>query len=178
MFQLPKSVLSFGAGAVALGILVLTAPRAAHAIAATLVQVTNTAADPAITQSANTQASQLVELTLPLNVFLNEAAGLVAMHQFLEPAGVAAESYVVPTGHSLVITGIDMNVSPGGINFSLFLPWSGGNWGISNALLPAGFQQIRYSSGIVVPAGAFVNIGAPNGGSAGDVLIHGYLTLN
>jgi hypothetical protein len=46
MFRLPKSVLSFCGGALALGVLILAAPRAAHAIAATLVQVTNTAANP------------------------------------------------------------------------------------------------------------------------------------
>jgi hypothetical protein len=46
MFKLPKTVLSFGAGALALGGLILAAPRTAHAIAATLVQVTNTPADP------------------------------------------------------------------------------------------------------------------------------------
>jgi hypothetical protein len=40
----------------------LAAPRAAHAIAATLVQVVNTPSNPAITQSVPTQASQLVSL--------------------------------------------------------------------------------------------------------------------
>ena len=51
MFRLHKSVLSLAAGALALGVLILAAPRAAHAIAATLVQIRNTAANPAVTQS-------------------------------------------------------------------------------------------------------------------------------
>jgi hypothetical protein len=104
-FQLPKSVLSFGAGALALGILVLTAPHAAHALAATLVQVTNTAASPAVTESTNRLASQQVLLSLPVNGYLDAAVGLVAMHQFTLPSGVAPEQYAVPAGQNLVITG-------------------------------------------------------------------------
>lgn len=46
MFKLPKTLPFFGAAAVAAGVLILAAPRAVHAVAATLVQVTNTAADP------------------------------------------------------------------------------------------------------------------------------------
>ncbi len=46
MFKPSKTVLSVGVGAVALGILTLTFPKAAHALAATLVQVTNTPANP------------------------------------------------------------------------------------------------------------------------------------
>jgi hypothetical protein len=46
MFRLLKTLLSFGEGALALGILIMAAPRAALAIAATLVQVTSTAANP------------------------------------------------------------------------------------------------------------------------------------
>ena len=45
MFHLPKT-LTYGAAALAAGALILATPRAAHAIAATLVQVTNTTADP------------------------------------------------------------------------------------------------------------------------------------
>lgn len=48
MFRIPKTVLSIGAGALALGALILAAPRTAHALAATLVQVTNTSANPVI----------------------------------------------------------------------------------------------------------------------------------
>ena len=45
MFKLPKT-LNYGAAALAAGVLILAAPRAVHAVAATLVQVTNTTADP------------------------------------------------------------------------------------------------------------------------------------
>lgn len=62
MFKSSKRIVSFGACAVALGILALTAPKAAHAFAATLVQVTNTALNPVVAQSPTTQASQLINL--------------------------------------------------------------------------------------------------------------------
>ncbi len=56
MFRPSKTVLSFGAGALAVLALTLAAPKAAHAIAATLVQVTNTAANPVITQGRDNEA--------------------------------------------------------------------------------------------------------------------------
>jgi len=46
MFRLPKTVPTYGAAAIVAAALVLAAPRAAHAIAATLVQVVNTTANP------------------------------------------------------------------------------------------------------------------------------------
>lgn len=46
MIRLPKSVLSFGAVALVASGLMLAVPRAAHAVAAALVQVTNTSASP------------------------------------------------------------------------------------------------------------------------------------
>jgi hypothetical protein len=46
MFKLPKNLSVYGAAALAVATLVLATPRAAHAIAATLVQVTNTTANP------------------------------------------------------------------------------------------------------------------------------------
>ncbi len=106
MFRPPKSVLSYGAVAVATGILMLAAPRAAHAIAATLVQVTNTAANPAITQGVEKLASQ--------NVLLVSSAGLVLPHgsavlQQMFPNGtVDASPFVVPAGQTLVVTTIDL----------------------------------------------------------------------
>jgi hypothetical protein len=55
MFKTSKSILSFGACALALGVRMLAAPRANHAIAATLVQVTNTASNPAGADHPNFQ---------------------------------------------------------------------------------------------------------------------------
>ena len=62
MFRVPRSVLSFGAAAVGIAALMLAVPRAAHAVAAALVEVVNTTANPAITQDTSKQASQIVTL--------------------------------------------------------------------------------------------------------------------
>lgn len=51
--RLPKSVVSFGGVALLATVLTLAVPRAAHGIAAALVQVTNTAASPVINQDVD-----------------------------------------------------------------------------------------------------------------------------
>ena len=64
----------FIAGAV--GILMLGVPRAAYAVAAALVQVTNTASSPVISQSIGNQALRLSRLNafIDLAVFLPNAS--------------------------------------------------------------------------------------------------------
>ncbi len=179
MFRLSKSVLSFGVGALALGVLILAAPRASHALAAAFVVVTNTAADPVITQSTNAQASQLVELQLPLGSPLPPNSGAIAMSQVSIPSGQSTTPYVVPAGQHLVITGMDINVYGGASFVQLYLPSNLGNFAVSTAYLPnVGLQQIRYPSGIVAPAGSnvFVQTGGGASGSSVDVTIYGYLT--
>jgi hypothetical protein len=58
-----KSILMGTGGVVLAGlILALLIPKAAHAIAATAVQVVNTSAAPAITADTTMQASQIVNL--------------------------------------------------------------------------------------------------------------------
>ncbi len=179
MIQLPKSVLSLAAGAVALGMLTLTAPKAAHALAATLVQITNTTADPAITQSTNMQASQLVELQLPGGATLEPGSGPTAMRQVSMPAGQSASDYHVPQGQNLVITGVDVNVYDAGGNVQIYIPSNAGSYSVSNAYLPnIGFQQIKYSSGLVAPSGSLVSSAFYSTAGAADVIIHGYLTAN
>jgi hypothetical protein len=60
-----------GAALAVVAMLALVTPRAAHALAAALVQVSNTTENPAITQGVPSQASQLVLLStkLPPNSF-------------------------------------------------------------------------------------------------------------
>jgi hypothetical protein len=53
MNRLPKSLLSFGAVALAAGVLTLAFPHAAHAVAAALVEVTNTRSNPVPNQDAD-----------------------------------------------------------------------------------------------------------------------------
>jgi len=71
-----RTMLLSGGGVVALAVaLSLIAPRAAHAIVAALVQVTNTTANPAITQSTKEQASQLIRLSQLFSVNVGSACG-------------------------------------------------------------------------------------------------------
>lgn len=53
MTRISNSILSYGAVALAAGALTLALPQAAHAVAAALVQVTNTAANPVINQNVD-----------------------------------------------------------------------------------------------------------------------------
>jgi hypothetical protein len=53
MIRLPKSVVSFGTVALVAGVVMLAVPRAAHGIAAALVQVTNTSANPVLNQDVD-----------------------------------------------------------------------------------------------------------------------------
>jgi hypothetical protein len=63
MFRLPKSVLSFGAVALVACGLTLAVPRTAHAVAAALVQVTNTSANPVLIQSVDAPGRNIYQST-------------------------------------------------------------------------------------------------------------------
>lgn len=85
-----------------LATLALVTPRAAHAVAAALVQVTNTADNPAITQNAPTQAAQLVLL----NATLGPNSGNNAFGSASASNGTV---YLVPSDRSLVVTAVDLS---------------------------------------------------------------------
>ncbi len=179
MFKPSKSVLSFGAGALAIVVLMLAAPRAAHAIAATLVQVTNTSANPAVTQSVPTQASQLVSL-YGCQCLANEV-GITNYYSFIPMgAGINSPPYTVPASQSLVVTDIDA--------FPVEAGCAAGTWGLNiNASIAAGplvqlfFQlpgavpHIQYRSGVVFPPGSAPGVQT---GCQYPVYLHGYLTTN
>jgi hypothetical protein len=96
----------FIAGAVT--ILILGVPRAAHAVAATLVQVANTASTPVIAQGIGNQAAQIMQIECgygpdtiaPNTCFAMPASGI--------PAYPPPYSYVVPEGQTLVVTAVDI----------------------------------------------------------------------
>jgi len=88
MFRLPKYALHFGVGALATLALTLAAPKAAHAIAATLVQVTNTAANPVINQDRDQQGRNFYQQS-------GSAMNQVATGEITFPS--------VPTGQRLIV---------------------------------------------------------------------------
>jgi hypothetical protein len=171
MIKPSKSVLSFGAGAFALGVLMLATPRAAHAVAAALVQVTNTASNPAVTQDVTHQVAQLVSLGVTTiggepSQFLN----------FLSN-GTYVIGYTVPANQYLVITSVDVTGQGcTGLNVSIGIGnYTPASWIVSGV----NTTHFDYASGIVIPPGA-TPLNIVNGPStcAASLTLHGYLSSN
>jgi hypothetical protein len=149
MIRLPKSVVSFGAVALVAGVLALAVPRAAHAVAAAMVLVTNTAANPAITQSVPSQAAQLVRLFAIISPL--DAAG--ASFGALTAGQQSSSQYSVPNNQFLVITAIDVTpaggCTSGAFGFKLFGLGTLPVWTASAPFT----GHFEYPSGIVLPPG-------------------------
>jgi hypothetical protein len=158
-------------------VLMLALPRGVHAIAAALVEVTNTTANPAVTEDISRQASQIVHLTTlgKANVF---PATMTQLHQYI-PGGTFGPPYVVPVGQNLVITSVEASVFTAGNNYlNLYDNTTIGQreyWSLPNV----GLTQLQFPSGFVYPAGSsvYVYIGG-DGTTQMAVDIHGYLTAN
>ncbi|MGA3205473.1 MAG: hypothetical protein ABSF12_23495, partial [Bryobacteraceae bacterium] len=114
-----KSLLMGTGGVVLAGlILALLAPRAVHAVVATAVQVVNTSASPAITQSIGNQAAQIVQIEcgiLPGSAIEFPGTSLNVGCVAVPPAGFnfdvpppANSQYTVPAGETLVVTSVDI----------------------------------------------------------------------
>jgi hypothetical protein len=164
-----KPVISYGAVALATAVLLLAAPRAAHAIAATLVQVTNTAANPAITQGTEKQAAQLVDL------FAQPSSG-----EFFNvlPTGNFIYGYTIPSNQYLVITGVDVTPATCQGSSSVTLVTSGSleikSWYVSGGIT----THFDYPSGILLAPGLTPTASFSSTGCASFVQMHGYLTSN
>jgi hypothetical protein len=178
MIRIPKSVVSFGAVALVAGVLTLAVPRAAHAVAAALVQVTNTVT----TQDTSRQASQLVHLNVELSSDQFEKFNLVTL------TGPIA-NYSVPTTASLVITSVDITPAIDSAGISSTVHLFGGEPSVMLFAIPgqpnlAQFATVHYSypAGIVIGPGLIpsVQMLANNGVSGNDVFVDlvGYLTNN
>ena len=185
MIRIPKSVLTLGSVVLAAGALTLAVPRAAHAIAATLVLVTNTTANPAITESVSKQAAQLVTLNTNLQPF--SSSGLFQ----IGPGLNAVTAYTVPAGQSLVITGVDL--LPGsfrGCATGQFIFVLSGNSPVTNQIVwevtAPNIGHFEYPSGIVFGPGSSpaidLSFTSPSSGTcvndSANVNLFGYLTSN
>jgi hypothetical protein len=189
MLHLSKSVLAVGAVVLAGGLITLTNPRTVHALAAALVQVTNTASNPVVTQSTGSQAAQIVHLVCNLSYSTQNC--ILAPPQSNPSNG--GPPYAVPANESLVITTVDIQPAEGsvpGCNFNHRVYLSLGadsyaqEWVINGAS-----QHYTYPSGIVVPSGFEVQatsveyfpVSAENGPcnpGPDQVDLRGYLTAN
>jgi hypothetical protein len=174
MLRIPKSMFSFGALFLAVGVLTLAVPRAAHAVAAALVQVNNTAANPAIMQSVSSQAAQLVRLIGYATP--NSTDG----QPFYISGGLEDVGYSVPAGQSLVVTAVDITPPCASDTVSV------GLYGVAIYTVSGpNTTHFEYPSGIVFPPGtnpSVVSLGQTT--TAGDcfqsthVNVYGYLTSN
>ena len=123
-----KAVSASGGVFLAALLIAALAPKATRGIAAALVQVANTAANPAMTQDTSKLVSQVVELTC--------GAATQNCTQLLPDAPLQSTAFTVPTGQTLVVTNVEFesvdngNVATFGIAYqippgaSLLKSWS------------------------------------------------------
>jgi hypothetical protein len=164
-----------GSGALALTILALAlaTPRAAHAIAATLVQVVNSAANPVISQDVSKLASQNVSLTGDTQVNQDTSP----LFTVAADGSVSTSPYTVPAGQTLIITSADLNPNIGVSSYSsvgLGLPANSSAFGFWE-VAPGISTQFVYTAGIAIASGT-----TPQFLSANPLVLrlHGYLTAN
>ncbi len=173
MIRFAKSFLSFIALACAAALLIVSFPKAAHAVAAALVQITNTADNPAVTQDVSKMASEIVNL----------GCTDIACVPVESTGGV---QYVVPAGKSLVVTAVDID-SPSGPVTLYLLDSPPGSYFLGYKLATysgiSGQVHYAYPSGIVWGSGRSPILGVRT--SCGSLCsegittyLYGYLTSN
>src|ERR1700722_14169879 len=86
-----------GGIAIAAFLLMLAAPKTAHAIVSTLVTIANTAANPVPTVATDNPARQSVLLEASISLFDGQPNGQASLHTS------TSYSYTVPDGYRLVI---------------------------------------------------------------------------
>lgn len=163
------------AAAAAIG---LSVPKSAHALAAALVEVTNTWTSPAITIDPSKAASQQILLETPASGTLQQGI-LTAMVQLSPTAGMPNQNaYVVPADQQLVVTGIDL-ILYSNLTTPAFLRINTLSGSYANEYfnqLNAGMHQFSFPQGIVYPAGSSVMFDNTQGNSQMEVIIRGYTT--
>jgi hypothetical protein len=185
--RISKSTLSWGGVAVAAILFTLAVPRAAHAVVAALVQVTNTASSPVVAQGIGNQAAQIVQIEcgyLPggpqsFGCSAVPATGLLSVPP---PTSV----YNVPAGETLVVTSVDILsgsaadspcMSPASVQLIINVPGALGPRKVWIVPSGAGTVHYVYPSGILISPEAILT-GVVNTISTCTLTLdmHGYLT--
>ena len=177
-----RSVMAVGGVVLAAGLIGFTNPKTVHAVAAALVQVTNTPSNPVVTQGIGQQAAQLVQLTC--NITTNaDARGVGSGPCHGLPTGT------VPSNQSLVVTAVDISLTNllgsceiGGaypedlqvdgsstIAYTWTLTFSGPTFGPT--------AHFTYPSGIVFPPNSML-VASEISGCQANFELTGYLTNN
>jgi hypothetical protein len=189
-----KSFLAVIGTIAAVGLLMLAAPRAAHAVVAALVQVTNTAASPVVSQTVGAQAAQIVQIQcgdVPGTVTGVPIDGCAAV----TATGLTQErqngsTYVVPGATTLVVTSVDIEsdlrtvspcLSPAFVNLYTSVPIKDGKQTVERKfwIVPAGAGTVHYvyPSGILFTEGTILTaFHSVDGACSVMADLHGYLT--
>jgi hypothetical protein len=143
-------------------------PRTTHALVAALVQVSNTAAAPAITLDVSRLASQNVQLL---------CVGTQNCAQILPDGSSPVPTYIVPAGSSLVITTVRINTAGSGSAQLNQVSGSGESTRESWTFAAGGSFEVQYPSGIVFSSGSdiFINSVTP---PFIEAFLSGYLVSN
>jgi hypothetical protein len=164
-------------GAVVLAAILLSvmAPKAVHAVTATMVEVVNTTTEPVPTADVNKSVAHNV------NVFCNSSTGLCLL---VPPSGIVdkSKSWTVPSGMNFVVTDIELATDGTGSVITTFfeLKWTppGGD------LVEEGWEvldngattEYQFQNGPVILAGS--TVGGIFGTGLNYAAIRGYLTPN
>lgn len=151
--RVPRSVMAVGGVVVAAAAIGFTNPKAVHAVTAALVQVTNTATNPVVTQGVGQQAGNTINLFC--SVVMN---GTTRPCFQVLPDGSHNTGYTVPPGETLVITSIDLtpnNITTCSSDYSIALgtpnrPGAYLTIVTSNSLVT---NHFTYPSGLVIGPG-------------------------
>jgi hypothetical protein len=170
-------MVAVGGVIVAAGLIAFTNPKTVHAVAAALVEVTNTASNPVVTQSTSQQATQLVQLSC--NIATSPDAR----------GNGSALCGNVPSNQSLVVTAVDIAlrndldfcVTGGTYAESLQVAGSSSvayTWTLSfNGATFGPTTHFIYPSGIAFPPNSTLDA-VESGGCPANFEITGYLTNN
>jgi hypothetical protein len=177
MSRLPKFSVPV-AGLAVLALLLTLFAGEVKSSAAALVQIVSTAANPAITQSTHTLASQIVTLGS-----LDPVTGANALFQ-ISPTGTRMPSpYTVPAGTSLVIESVEALLfccSNAVAGQELLITINSNVVAVAGITPGANFFVDQWHPGIVAGPGTTLGVfygGVTNPGIY-DLFIHGYLTAN
>ena len=105
--RISKSAMAVGGVVLAVAMIGFTNPKTVHAVAAALVQVTNTASNPVVNSDVTTTSSQLIAIDCTQQFQLG--------CRRIAPGGLLdTTEYVVPSGQILVITDVVIQTSGSG----------------------------------------------------------------
>jgi hypothetical protein len=168
--------LLMGVGAAALVAILgmAIAPKAAHGVVATLVEVANTPSNPVAMLDVHNSASQIVNLMCPLT--------LGTCTQLLLSSPGVSNAFTVPAGRNLVINNIEIsNGGQGGLTFVLLYVGSPSSTESQifkfNTPCDGTTAELNLGPGFVLPAGASIGTFTSNACTE-QLQLRGYLTSN